>query len=314
MKSLVKLFSQNKFLVTASFLLTFLSIGIQLIWTLFVGNLSDRIVEKASIGTAFILSMVMVLFLNGFLQYVNQMVSRYTSERLAHSLRMNFADYFLSQKNTQNSLSDSEAISKVQNELLLASDYMSSTLFDIVGMGLSGLFSLMFLLMLNPLLTLIILAPMVGVVLFTQMLGKKLVPLANKAMDSKAEQNLIAHAAITNFEAIKIYEGENFFSEKYTESLERWARLEARKERIGAFVNSSSGVLSQMPLLILFVCGAVMIWKELMTIGTLVIFLNMLKNLLRTLMNLPSWMISVKNFIVHLKRADIKSCEVSTNE
>lgn len=227
MKSLLRLFKQNKILVTITFIVTFLSIGVQLFWTLFVGKLADKIVERHHISSIFISSMVLVLLLNASFQYINQMVSRYTSERLAHTLRMNFIDSILRPKKLPSPISSSEAISKVQNELLLASDYMSSTLFDIVGMGLSGLFSLLFLLILNPILTIIILLPMLAVVIFTQQMGKRLVPLANKGMDMKSTQNTIAHSAITNYEAIKIYDGEIFFKKntkkvsKYGQSLKQ---------------------------------------------------------------------------------------------
>ena len=91
----------------------------------------------------------------------------------------------------------------------------------------------------------------------------------------------------------------------YEEELDDWAKTETKKERISAECNSLSGILSQVPLLVLFAVSAIFIWKGYMTIGKLIIFINMLSSLLISMMNLPSWMVSIKNFLVHLTRADI---------
>ena len=305
MKSLLKLINPNRFWVILSIFVSFVSIGLHLLWSLSIGNLSDKIVTRGAVTTEFIIMMLVLLVGVASFQYINQIVSRYTSEKMAHTLRMNFAGALLSNDNIQKNITGYEAMSKVQNELQTASEYMSNTLFDIVNMALSGLFTLIFFLFENSLLTGIILASMVPVIVITKRLGKNLVPLVNRSMDKKVEHNKIAYSMINNFDTLLIFDGKEYFENKYEEKLDSWAEVETKKERINAFCNSMSGILSQIPLLTLFFAGGLMIWKGAITIGTLVIFLNMIGNLLRTLMNLPSWMISVKNFLVHLKRADL---------
>ena len=309
MKSLYKLVRQNKILVMISFAVTFLSIGAQLIWTLNIGKLADVIVERTGITTAFLLSMGVLLIGNGFLQYVNQMINRYTSERMAHNLRMNFANVLLSNDNKGN-IGGFEAMSKVQNELMASSEYMSGTLFGIVEMALSGVFALFFLLFQNTLLTVIILIPMIIVVIIVNFLSKQIVPLSNKSLDKKAELSRTAYSVISNYDAVVIFDAGTFFRNKYENDLEEWSKLEIRKERINAVCNSFIGILSQVPLLVLFAAGSILIWKGQMTIGMLIIFLNMIKSLLRAMMNMASWMVSVKSFLVHLSRADIESSSV----
>lgn len=305
MKSLFRLIRQNRIWVIFSLLVTFISIGTQLTWTLYIGKLADSIVERTGVVVTFITTMSTLLIGNGFLQYVNQYVNRYTSERMAHTLRMNFADSLLADNSFTADIAGYEAMSKVQNELMQASEYMSNTLFDIVGMTLSGLFALFFLTFQNALLTVVILIPMIIVVLFTRLLSRKLVPLAHQSLDKKVEHNKIAYSMISNSDTVFLFDAKPFFKEKYENALDEWATVETRKERVSAVCNSLSGILSQIPLLILFATGSLMIWKGYMTIGMLIIFLNMIKSLLQTLMNLPSWMVSIKNFLVHLTRADI---------
>ena len=196
-------------------------------------------------------------------------------------------------------------MSKAQNELTQASDYMSSTLTDIVQMSLSGVLVLFFLLYENPLLTILILVPMIVTVIAAKLLSKNIVPLVNASMDKKIVHNKTAYMAINNYDVVKVFDSKDFFTERYKLELNDWAESETKKERVNAICNSLSGILSHLPRLILFVTGGILIWKKHMTIGTLIIFLNMSKSLLITLMNLPSWIVSFKTFLVHLTRADI---------
>ena len=305
MRSLFKLIKQNRPWVILSLIVTFLAIGVELLWTLYVGKLADSIVERTGIALSFLLTMGLLLLGTGVFQYVNQMVNRYASERMAHTLRMNFADAVFSFDCSNSSISDYEAMSKVQNELVQSSEYMSNTLFDIVQMFLSGTFALVFLLFQNARLTVIILVPMIVIVFVVNTIGKKMIPLAKKSLDKKVEHNMISDSVITNFDTVLLFDAKDFFIDSYEKSLEEWAVVELKKERISAICNSFTGVLSQLPLLILFVAGAITIWKGYITIGMLIVLLNMIANLLRTLMNLTSWLVSIKNFLVHLERADI---------
>lgn len=303
MKSLWKLIKQNNLWVFIAVTVTFISVGAELVWTSYVGKLADSIVERTGIAVAFLCMMGALLLGNGLLQYVNQIVNRYASERMAHSLRMNFADGLLS-SNSSGEMGGYEAMSKVQNELVQSSEYMSTTLFGIAEMMLSGVFSLAFLLFQNAYLTVIILVPMIIVVIIVNFLGKKLIPLTRKAMDRKVDISQTSYSIIQNYDAVLLFDAKPFFKSKYEKDLEDWAKFEIKKERISAVCNSLTGVLSQVPLLVLFTVGAVFIFKGYMTIGMLIIFLNRTGSLLRTLMNLASWVVSVKSFLVNLTRVD----------
>ncbi len=304
MKTLHRLIKQNRIWVILSVFMTFLSIITQFVWTVNIGKLADSIVAREKVGIKFVITMLIILLIICTSLYLKDMVNRYTSERMAHRLRMDFVKKILYAKTTDE-IGSHEAMSKAQNELMQASDYMSNVLFDIVGMFLSGLFALFYLIFENVLLTAIILLTMVPIVIFVNIISKKLVPLANASMDKKAVHNKVAYSLISNFDIVKIFGAKDFFKGRYEKELDDWARTESKKERISAVCNSLSGILSQVPLLVLFAVSAIFIWKGHMTIGKLIIFINMLSSLLRSMMNLPSWMVSIKNFLVHLTRADI---------
>ena len=201
MKTLKGLISKNIIWVFLSLLMTFLSIITQFVWTINIGKLADSIVERQKVTGRFVITMLIILFVICLILYLKDIVNRYTSERMAHRLRMDFVKKILDKK-AADKIGSFEAMSKAQNELMQASDYMSNVLFDSVGMFLSGLFAMFFLLFENAFLTLIILATMVPVVIFVNLIGKKLVLLANASMDKKIVHNKIAYSLITNFDVV----------------------------------------------------------------------------------------------------------------
>lgn len=303
------LICKNRIWVIVSFAATLLSVGTQLVWTTWVGSLADIIEKRDGLSQDFLIIMGGLLIASVVTVYLNQLINRYTAERMGHSLRMGFADNILRRKKHEIdaetlSAGSFEAMSKVQNELMQASDYMTNTLFDIVERVLSALIILVFFFMKNVVLTMVLLIPMIVTAIVVRILGKRLVPLVNNSMEEKVMHNKVAYSVINNMEAVSVFDGKDFFKDKYRKDIENWGRVETKKERMSALCNSMSGILSQVPLLLVFTVGALMIWRGYITFGTLIIFLNMQKSVLRTLMNLPSWMISVKSFFVHLDRVE----------
>lgn len=306
MKLLCKLVKKNRIWVILSLLFSFFGVGAQLVWTKHIGTLMDLIAQREKIEIGFLVIMGGWLVASTVTQYFNQLVNRYTAERMGHTLRMGFADRIFSRDNDgQGITSGYEAVTKVQNELTQASEYMSNTLFDVVSMTLSAFFILIFLFMQNVLLTLSLLIPILLVMLIVQFNGRQLAPLVNKSMEGRTRHNKVGYSLISNFEAVRVFDGGDFYNARYCEELDAWGRAEIRLERVSAVCNSLTGALSQVPLLLLLSVGTLLIWNGSITLGTLIIFLNMQKSVLRTLMNLTSWMLSVKGFLVHLNRVDI---------
>lgn len=307
MKVLKRLAAANLIWVITAFIAVFLSIIVQFFWTVRIGMIADAIVSRKKIELKFVLVMFSILLASCLFIYLKGIVGKYATERMAHTLRMDFADNLLV-KSTAETMGGYEAMSKAQNELTASSEGLSEA-FDVIEQFLSGILALFFLLFENLRFTLIVLGPMIIVVLLINRIGKNLPALVNAAMDKRISNNKTAYMIISNYEAVKVFGAEEFFEKKFQEELEEWGRLETKKERISAVTNSVSGILSQLPLLILFGVGALLISKGYMTIGTLMIFLNMTGSFISTIMNLPSWIVKIKQFLVHLSRTDIECLE-----
>ena len=304
MKVLKRLTAANMIWVITAFVCLFLSIIIQFFWTIRIGMIADAIVSRKKIEINFMFIMFAILLASCLFIYLKSLAGKYATERMAHTLRMDFAGKLL--KSDREAMGGYEAMSKAQNELTASSEGLSG-IFDVIEQFLSGILALIFLLFANLRFTLIVLGPLIAVVLLINRIGKNLPGLVNAAMDKKISNNKTAYMIISNFEAVKVFGAEEFFEEKFKKELEEWGRLETKKERISAVTNSVSGILSQLPLLILFGVGALLIWRGYMTIGTLMIFLNMTGSFIRTITNLPSWVVRIKQFLVHLSRTDIES-------
>ena len=307
MKVLKRLTAANMIWVITAFACLFLSIIIQFFWTIRIGMIADAIVSREKIELKFMLIMFAILLASCLFIYLKGLAGKYATERMAHTLRMDFAGGLLEGDPAEN-MGCYEAMSKAQNEITASSEGLSGA-FDVIEQFLSGILALVFLLFANLRFTLIVLGPMIAVVMLINRIGKNLPAIVNAVMDKKTSNNKTAYMIISNYEAVKVFGAEEFFGEKFKKELDEWGKLETKKERISAVTNSVSGILSQLPLLILFGVGAVLIWKGFMTIGTLMIFLNMTGNFIRTIMNLPSWVVMIKQFLVHLSRTDIKSLE-----
>lgn len=304
MKVLKRLTAANMIWVITAFVCLFLSIIIQFFWTIRIGMIADAIVSRKKIEIKFMFIMFAILLASCLFIYLKSLAGKYATERMAHTLRMDFAGKLL--KSDGEVMGGYEAMSKAQNELTASSEGLSG-IFDVIEQFLSGILALIFLLFANLRFTLIVLGPLIAVVLLINRIGKNLPSLVNAAMDKKISNNKTAYMIISNFEAVKVFGAEEFFEEKFKKELEEWGRLETKKERISAVTNSVSGILSQLPLLILFGVGALLIWRGYMTIGTLMVFLNMTGSFIRTITNLPSWVVRIKQFQVHLSRTDIAS-------
>lgn len=313
MKVLKKLIQINKRYIILSFMISFATVAARLIWTLNIGRLMDCIVDKKEVSSAFLITMAVLLIISAGMLYLNRLVSQFTAEKMSHTLRMKFADQILTRtaqgmnnETIQKTNGNYEALSKVQNELLTASEYISNTLSNVVWMTLSALFTIVFLLMQNVILTLTLLIPIVIITWVVRCQGKKLVPLVNKAMDGKIRHNKVAYSFLQNTDNLTLFDGKQFLRDKYTEELDNWGKDEIKKERVSAICNSLSGIMSQIPLLLLFAVGGILIWNNRITFGLLMVFLSMQSGVLTTLMNLPTWMVSIKSFLVHLERTQIQ--------
>lgn len=301
MKVLTAVLSKNRKWVLAAFAASLIGVAASLIWTFYIGELVNKIEAREHISIRFLGFMGLLILGYAVSQYLSQITCKYAAEKNAHTLRVDFIKKILV---FDNKISVSDAMSQMQNELKNASDYMSSTLFDIFGTILLCAFGLIFLMIVSPLMTVSIILPTVLILLFVNRSGKKIVSFANETMDRKKDINKISVGLIENYEAVSVFDSKDFMYEKYCEALEEWGKSETKLERVSAVCNSASGFMAVIPLLSLLLAGGILILNGRETVGTLIVFLNLQKTISNTIMNLPSYIASFRQFTTNLSRLE----------
>ena len=245
--------------------------------------------------------------------YLKHYYGRYAAEKMAHSLRMGFIGKLLyKQREKAGSGSENREVtdagsvmSKVQNELSRADEYLSNTFFDITDMLLTGVLVFAFLMFQNILLTLVIFVPTVLILFYVKWSSRKLSGIVSSALKEKEKMNRVSYSLVHAFPAVKIYNADEMCISAYEKSLENWGKHEADMEKLNALYNSLSGILSRLPMLLLITVGGFMVIKENIMLGTLIVFLNMQSSLTNSIMNLPSWISGFKVFTTNLDKIDI---------
>ena len=95
MKVLKRLAAANLIWVITAFIAVFLSIIVQFFWTVRIGMIADAIVSRKKIELKFVLVMFSILLASCLFIYLKGIVGKYATERMAHTLRMDFADNLL---------------------------------------------------------------------------------------------------------------------------------------------------------------------------------------------------------------------------
>jgi len=306
LQKLSLLIRRNRIYVAGAFLTAVLSNLSQMVYVYFIGELVNRIEARTSIGTPLFVILGCFLLSNAFTLYLNQYVGHYASEKMAHELRMGYAAGILRNTMSRNGVSNvATAMSAAQNELAQATDYLTNTFFDIYGMLITGILAFVFLMFQNVLLTLIILIPTVLIMIYVYFSGRKLTGIVTTAQNEKNLMNKAAYGLISAFPVIKVFDGKDLCVDAYSERLMCWEKQAEKKERLAALYNTLSGILSRVPLLLMFLVGGYMVLSGKMLLGTLVVFLNLQNSLKQTIMNLPNWMSGFKVFLVNLSRIEI---------
>lgn len=302
MRTLKMLIRKNRIWVGLALVAQLVSNGATLIWTYLIGMLVNHIANREMPSITLLAALGCFVIINALSQYGNQLIGRYTAERGAHTLRMGFAKFLL---NAGSADSAHAAMSIAQNELTHATDFMRDTLFDIAGMFITFVIVLIFLGVQNVVLTIAILVPTVLILMFGEFTGKRLSPYVNATQNEKKELNKIAFSAVQDYAAVTVFDGKDFLFGRYKEHLDKWGLHDRKRNRLFAISMSTSGALSMVPMLVLLLVGGWMVVGGHMSLGVLIIFLNLHKNLSQTIMNLPSRLLALRQFSANLDRIPI---------
>ncbi len=307
MSVLSKLIKYNRIRIVFVVMMAVVAIVCQMIYKVYIGELVNRIENREEITFSLVIILVCFVAISAVTVFLKSYFGRFAAERMAHSLRMGFIGKVLERNHSidDHAVTDAGAVmSKVQNELSRADEYLSNTLFDITDMLLTGILVFIFLLFQNILLTFVIFVTTVLILGYVKWSSGKLSGIVSSALKEKEKMNRVSYSLVQAFPAVKIYDGDEMCIRTYEKSLENWGKHEADKEKLNALYNSLSGIMSRVPLLLLLTVGGYMVLKGNITLGTLIVFLNMQSSLTQSIMNLPSWISGFKVFKTNLEKLE----------
>jgi len=175
-----------------------------------------------------------------------------------------------------------------------------------VGDAVRFLTTFIWLLFISPTLTLASNLP-AFLIVFYVIWSSKIIGLATeRSQQAKEQMNQYADTLLTLFPIIRLYDAARLALGGYMDAIAIWEKHTIRSEYTAARLMSLSGVLSGVPLLILFFVGGRMVLSGALGIGTLYIFLNLSGNVSGVLMNMPRHFASFRQFSANMKRLEVK--------
>ncbi|MCR5753764.1 MAG: hypothetical protein K6G30_02975 [Acetatifactor sp.] len=301
------LIKRNRIWVAISIILSLVANLTNMIYMYYVGELVNKIEERAVVSMAFIVLLAAFILLSVATLFMNQYVGRITAEKMAHTLRIGYASKLIHRSAEQGKECDTAAaMSVAQNELAQSDGYLTNTFFDITGMLFTGILAMAFMFLQNVLLTLVLLIPTLLILIYVGFSSRSLSTIVSAAQDEKRKMNQAGFTTVHAFPAVKIFEGEELCKKAMDERLVSWTKHQTKVGRFAALYNTLSGILSRVPLMLLLLAGGYMVIKGKILMGTLILFLNLQNSLTQAIMNLPNWIAGFKVFTTNLSRIEIE--------
>jgi len=235
--------------------------------------------------------------------FLKTYISGFTCEILTHDLRMGYARYFSSLHISEiERLNAGEQLSKLQNEIAEVSRYLNGNLFQLVNDSITFIATIVWLLVLNTKLTLTGNLPVLVIMIYVFYSSRLISNATERSQQARGQMNKYADTLLTLFPIIRLYDAMPMMLGNYNKEVGEWERQTVRAERIRARLMSLSGFLSSIPLMLIFLVGGGMVINDVLTIGTLYIFLNLSGNVSGVMMNMPGFIASFRQFTVNMKR------------
>jgi ABC-type bacteriocin/lantibiotic exporter with double-glycine peptidase domain len=157
---------------------------------------------------------------------------------------------------------------------------------------------------LNTKLTLLANVPTIVIILYTFYSSKVIDKAVQRSQQANVQMNGFADTLITIFPIMKLFDANRLIREKYNAALEQWESASISAESKRAKLMSPSGLLSCIPLLLLFLIGGTQVINGSTTIGTLYFFINLSGNVSGVMMNMPGRIAMFRKFSADMKRIE----------
>jgi len=304
MSLLYKLIRKQLFLVISAICTCGFSVIVTLWWNSQLAGIINIVSAGARLPAQPVLLALATISVMGVASCLNTYVSGYTSENMAHDLRMGYARHFssISFADAEN-VSVGEQLSRLQNEIADISSYINSNLFQLLGDIIRFTITFVWLLFINPILTLATFLPVLPIMIYIALSSKVIQSATERSQQAKGRMNGLTETMLSLFPVIKLYDAQKMIYNRYDDDVAVWERETVRAERTRARLMSPSGLFStSIPLILLFAVGGNMAIHGTIAIGTMYIFLNLSGNVTGVLMNMPGYIAAFRQFSANMGR------------
>ena len=307
MSLLVKLLRKRLFLVFITIISNGILVGVMLWWNAQLIGIIDIISGGNRLSTNAIMSAIFIMVVMGVANFIKVYISGFTCETLTHDMRMGYARYFSNIPVAEvENLNVGEQLSQLQNEIADVSRYLNGNLFQLLSDSMNFIFTFAWLMIINARLTIIVNLPVLLIMVYVFYSSKIISTATERSQQIKGQMNIYADTLLTLFPIIRLFDASRMMVERYNSEVSEWEKQTVHAERLRARLMSLSGLLSNIPLMLLFFVGGGMVINNILTIGTLYIFLNLSGNVSGVMMNMPGFIASFRQFSVNMKRLSPK--------
>jgi len=277
--------------------------SLSLWWNNQLSSIINDINADAPMQQSKIAAALATILLSAVVAYIGGVCLAWTSETMAHDLRMGYANHFATLHIGEiEKLNAREQVSKLQNETEDALNYIRGNLFAIADDVVRFVGTSVWLMRINPTLTLLANMPVVFLMWYTAYSSGTMEKTARQTGQENANLNGLADTLIAVFPIMRLFDASALIQGKYNAALGRWESAGIKEDRKRAILMSLSGFLSLAPLMLLFLIGGTQVFQGTLTLGTLYIFVNLSGNISGVMMNLPGTIAGFRRFAANMER------------
>ncbi|MBE5961247.1 MAG: ABC transporter ATP-binding protein [Lachnospiraceae bacterium] len=300
---LEKLIKKHNWLVRCSIGMCGITTVVTLWWNSILSSIITNVSDGKQLSVKNLLASLAAIILTSVSAYAKTLLCSYTCEQMGHSLRMGYARYLSCLPFSQaEHLSRGEQFSKLQNELSDILNYFNSSLFPLVDDAIRFLITLFWLLKRNAWLTILSNLPVFFIVLYIIWSSKVIGSATKGSQIAKGTMNQYADSLISLFPIIRLYDASKMLLNGYNTACKEWEEKTSKAEKVRARLMSLSGLLTSIPLMLLFLIGGRQVINGVITIGTLYVFLNLSGNVSGIMMNMPGHIAAFRQFLANIQR------------
>lgn len=302
--ALLKEMMQKRFgLVIAAIGSRIILILTSLWWNAQLSAIINSMNAKDSMQSCAMAMAAMTMLFSMGMTYIGGICLAWTSETMAHDLRMGYANHYAKLHIIEiDNLNAGEQVSKLQNEINEAVNYIRGPVFTIADDIIRFAGTFIWLICLSPKLTVFANIPVVFLMWYTAYSSKIIGKTAQQSQQANTNLNGFADTLIAIFPIMRLFDASALIQGKYNSVLGQWENAEIKENRRRAGLMSFSGFFSLIPLILLLLIGGTQVMQGTLTLGTLYVFVNLSGNISGVMINMPGTIAGFRRFAVNMER------------